>query len=50
MYRSQAVMQVKEDVLDTLAHSREITKDYCQNRSMPVRLTQSLLRLMAPLL
>lgn len=50
MYRSQAVMQVKEDVLDTLAHSREITKDYCRNRSMPVRLTQSLLRLMAPLL
>lgn len=50
MYRSRAVMQVKEDVLDTLEHSREITKEYCQSRNMMVRLTQSLLRLMAPLL
>ena len=50
MYRSRAVMQVKEDVMDTLQHSREITKEYCRSRSMPVRLIQSLLRLMAPLL
>lgn len=50
MYRSRAVMQVKEDVLDTLEHSVEITKKYCRDRSMPVRLTQSLLRLFAPML
>lgn len=50
MYRSHAVMQVKADVLDTLKHSREITREYCQNRNVFVRLGQSLLRLMAPLL
>ena len=50
MYRSKAVMQVKQDVLDTLNRSQEITKEYCQNRPMIVRLLQSLLRLMAPLL
>ena len=50
MYRSRAVMQVKEDVLDTLQHSREITKEYCQSRSLVMRLIQSLLRLLAPML
>jgi len=48
MYRSKAVMQVKRDALDTFAHSREVTKEYCRN--MGTRLTQSLLRLMAPML
>ena len=50
MYRSKAVMQVKQDVLDTLNRSQEITQEYCQSRPMVVRLLQSLLRLMAPLL
>lgn len=50
MYRSKAVMQVKRDALDTFAHSREVTKEYCRSRSMGTRLTQSLLRLMAPML
>ncbi len=50
MYRSRAVMQVKADALDTFAHSREVTKEYCRSRNMGTRLTQSLLRLMAPML
>ena len=50
MYRSKAVMQVKEDVLRTLKVSREITKEECMERSLPMRLTQSLLRLLAPTL
>lgn len=50
MYRSSAVMQVKEDVMETLRHSREITAEYCRSQSLFMRLIQSLLRLMAPLL
>lgn len=50
MYQSRAVNKVKEDVLDTLKDSREITKEYCHNRNVLVRLVQSLLRLMAPML
>lgn len=50
MYRSRAVMQVKEDVLSTLRVCREITKEYCENRNIFIRLTQSILRLLAPML
>lgn len=50
MYRSRAVMQVKEDVLHTLEHSREITKEFCAGWHPLMRLLQSLLRLLAPLL
>ena len=44
------VMKVKEDVLETLKDSREITKEYCKNRNIIVRLMQSILRLLAPML
>ena len=50
MYRSKAVMQVKKDVLDTLKHSREITGEYCRSWNVFMRLLQSLLRLLAPML
>ena len=50
MYQSKAVMKVKEDVLETLKDSREITKEYCKNRNIIVRLMQSILRLLAPML
>lgn len=50
MYRSQAVMQVKKDALDTIQKSREITIDFCKSRSVFVKLLQSVLHLFAPLL
>ncbi|MDD3795750.1 MAG: cardiolipin synthase [Lachnospiraceae bacterium] len=50
MYRSRAVMQVKEDMINTLDQCRRVTKGYCQNRNRVIRLMQSLLRLMAPLM
>ena len=50
MYRSKAVMQVKEDFLETFSCSEEITLEFCRNRILPVRMLQSVLRLMAPLL
>lgn len=50
MYRSQAVMQLKQDVMDTLRKSEQITLEFCQNRNIFIRLLQSVLRLFAPLL
>ena len=50
MYRSRAVMQVKQDVMDTLADCREITLEDCLKQSLPVKLLQSGLRLLAPML
>lgn len=50
MYRSKAVLQVKEDCMETFARSAEITYDFCRNRHVFVRMLQSVLRLFAPLL
>ncbi len=50
MYRSRAVMQVKEDCLETFAASEEITVQFCRERPLAVRMIQSLMRLFAPLL
>lgn len=50
MYRSRAVMQVKEDCMETFACSQEIGLEFCRKRPLPVRILQSLLRLFAPLM
>lgn len=50
LYQSSAVQAVKEDMLQTMAQSDEITLEFCKNRSIFVRLAQSILRLLAPLL
>ena len=50
LYRSQAVMQLKEDALDTIAKSREITQEFCKSRNVFIQALQSVLRLFAPLL
>ena len=50
MYGSRAVSQVKDDASDIIHVSREVTKEECAGRKLPVRLLQSLLRLMAPML
>ncbi len=50
LYRSQAVMQVKKDALETIEKSREITLSFCKNRNLWIKMTQSVLRLFAPLL
>ncbi len=49
MYGTEAVAQVKQDVVNTLEVCREITEKECR-RSAPVRLLQALLRLFAPLM
>lgn len=50
MYRSNAVMQVKEDFLETFACSEEMTIEFCKNRPFAVRALQNVLRLVAPLM
>lgn len=50
MYHSQAVMKVKEDALATIAQSERITQEFCKRRKWYVRLLQSILRLIAPLM
>lgn len=50
MYQSSAVMQVKEDALETFEKSEEVPLEFCLNRNIVVRFLQSILRLFAPLL
>ena len=50
MYKSRAVMEVKEDVLETLDVSTEMTVSEVKGWKLPVRMLQSLLRLLAPML
>lgn len=50
MYCSQAVMQVKQDVLDTISKSKQITIEFCKKRNICIRILQSILRLVAPLM
>ena len=50
LYGSTAVMQVKEDCLETFEVSEEMDVSFCKNRPFPVRIIQSLMRLVAPLL
>ena len=50
MYRSKAVMELKEDCLKTFEESEKMTLDFCRNRNVFVRMLQSVMRLFAPLL
>ncbi len=50
MYRSKAVMQVKEDCLETFECSEEMNLEFCRNRALPIRMLQAVLRLLAPLM
>ncbi len=50
LYRSAAVLQVKEDCLNTFACSKEISLEFCRGRALPIRMVQSVLRLFAPLM
>lgn len=49
-YRTQAVMQLKEDTMDVINSSEEITLEWCRRRSVVIRFIQAVLRLLAPLL
>ena len=50
MYKSQAVMQVKEDYLKTLEVCQPITLEDCNRVNLAQRFIRGLLRLFAPLM
>lgn len=51
MYKSRAVLQVKEDTLDTMhLCGEEMTLEFCRGRNIAVRALQSVLRLFSPML
>ena len=50
LYRSEAVLQIKEDALSIFGQCREIRWEDWENRSLRTRFFQSVLRLFAPLL
>lgn len=50
MYRSQAVMQVKDDICRTLKKCEEITMEFCEKRPAVISTLLGVLRIFAPLL
>ena len=50
MYGSHVVGEIKEDFLKTLEDSAVVTMEECRNRSLIIRMIESVLRLLAPLL
>ena len=50
MYHCKVIEAIKEDILDTIEQSEEMTYEYCLKRNKPYRLWLSLLRLYAPLM
>lgn len=50
LYNTNAVFELKEDAVDTIAKSREITLEFCQQRSVWITAIQSMLRVISPLL
>ena len=50
LYQTKSVMEVKKDALDTFRVSKEIDLDFCKNRHFLIRVFQSLLRVIAPIL
>jgi len=50
LYHCREINEIKEDILETLSVSKEITYESCLQLNKPYRLWQSLLRLYAPLL
>lgn len=49
-YKTQAVMQVKQDMLETFKISQEVTLEECQNRFILMRMFMGALKLFAPLM
>lgn len=50
MYRTEVVMQLKKDILETIDKCDQISEDFCKERLFIVRAVQSVFRVFAPLL
>ena len=49
-YKTEAVLQLKEDALAVIRQSQQIDLEFCKHRFVGVRMIQTCLRLLAPLL
>ena len=49
-YKTEAVLQLKEDALAVIGQSQKIDLEFCKHRFVGVRMIQTCLRLLAPLL
>ena len=49
-YKTEAVLQLKEDALAVIGQSQQIDLEFCKHRFVGVRMIQTCLRLLAPLL
>lgn len=50
MYQCDVIADIKEDMMRTLEDCREITVEFCRSRNIFIRGTQSILRVLAPML
>jgi len=50
LYKTKSLVQIKEDFETTFLQGTEITKEFCDTRPWWVKISQSVLRLFAPLL
>lgn len=50
MYKTKALIQLKEDCMDTFAESEEISLEFCRRQNIFIRILQGLMRLFTPLL
>ena len=50
MYNTDSIKEVKQDFIETLEKSQEITLEMCKNVSKPRKFLRAILKLFAPLL
>ncbi len=50
LYRTDSVVKIKEDALNTFAHSRQISLEECENKNFFYQLFLSVMQLFSPLL
>jgi cardiolipin synthase len=50
MYKTSVIREMKKDFTDNMVSCNRITLAFCRNRNLVVRMIQSLMRLLAPLL
>ena len=50
MYKTKALVQLKQDCMDTFAQSEEMTLEFCKNQNVFIHVFQGMMRLFAPLL
>ena len=50
MYKTKALVQLKQDCMDTFAQSEEMALEFCKGQNIFIHIFQGFMRLFAPLL